>query len=67
MPSVPVHVFFLDDDDDALGPEALGRLHDLATRNGSDVVIGKTAGHWAIGPVRLFARTTASRCGTPRS
>ena len=50
------YVFFLDDDD-ALGPEALERLHDLATRNGSDVVIGKTAGHGRSVPVRLFART----------
>jgi hypothetical protein len=50
------YVFFLDHDD-ALGPEALERLHDFATRNGSDVVIGKMAGHGRWVPAQLFART----------
>ena len=50
------YVFFLDHDD-ALGPEALERLHDFATRNGSDVVIGKMAGHRRWVPAQLFVRT----------
>jgi glycosyltransferase involved in cell wall biosynthesis len=50
------YVFFLDHDD-ALGPEALERLHDFATRNGSDVVIGKMVGHGRWVPAQLFART----------
>jgi glycosyltransferase involved in cell wall biosynthesis len=50
------YVFFLDHDD-ALGPEALGRLYDFATRNGSDVVIGKMTGHQRVVPRALFART----------
>jgi poly(ribitol-phosphate) beta-N-acetylglucosaminyltransferase len=38
------YVFFLDHDD-ALGLEALERLHDFATLNRSDVVIGKTVAY----------------------
>ncbi len=50
------YIFFLDHDD-ALGPDALERLYDFATRNGSDVVIGKMAGHGRWVPAHLFART----------
>lgn len=50
------YVFFLDQDD-ALGPDALERLHDFATRNGSDVVVGKMVGHARWVPARLFARS----------
>jgi glycosyltransferase involved in cell wall biosynthesis len=38
------YVFFVDHDD-ALGLDALDRLSDFATRNRSDVVIGKTVSH----------------------
>ena len=50
------YVFFLDHDD-ALGPEALERLHDFARLNGSDVVIGMTVGHGRWVPTQVFART----------
>ena len=50
------YVFFLDHDD-ALGLEALERLHDFAIRNGSDVVLGKVAGHGRWVPAQVFART----------
>jgi glycosyltransferase involved in cell wall biosynthesis len=47
------YVFFLDHDD-ALGREALERMYAMAVRNGSDVVIGKMAGHYRGVPKHLF-------------
>lgn len=38
------YIFFLDNDD-ALGPEALERMHALAVRNDADIVVGKMTGH----------------------
>ena len=42
------------DQDDALTPEALRRLHELATRNRSDIVIGKVASNFRPVPQFLF-------------
>lgn len=53
------YVQFVDQDDE-LGHEALERLYALARRNGSDIVLGKTAGTMA-GPSNVFARTV-DRC-----
>ena len=50
------YLFFLDQDD-ALGPHALERLHGFALLNGSDVVIGRTVGHGRWVPTQVFART----------
>ncbi len=50
------YLYFLDNDD-ALGREALERMHDFATRNGSDIVIGKMAGHGRTVPRDLFLRS----------
>jgi glycosyltransferase involved in cell wall biosynthesis len=47
------YVFFLDHDD-ALGREALERMYAMAVRNGSDIVIGKMAGHYRGVPKHLF-------------
>jgi glycosyltransferase involved in cell wall biosynthesis len=49
------YVQFVDQDDE-LTPEALERLHRLATRNASDIVLGKVVGTMA-GPSSLFKRT----------
>ncbi|PAZ10845.1 glycosyl transferase [Streptomyces sp. SA15] len=49
------YVQFVDQDDE-LTPEALERLHRLATRNGSDIVLGKVIGTMQ-GPSSLFKRT----------
>ncbi|GCB48994.1 hypothetical protein SNL152K_6324 [Streptomyces sp. NL15-2K] len=49
------YVQFVDQDDE-LTPEALERLHRLATRNGSDIVLGKVTGTMQ-GPSSLFKRT----------
>ncbi|MEV0636935.1 glycosyltransferase [Streptomyces sp. NPDC050619] len=49
------YVQFVDQDDE-LTPEALERLHRLATRNCSDIVLGKVVGTMA-GPSSLFKRT----------
>ncbi|MER5176801.1 glycosyltransferase family A protein [Streptomyces sp. NPDC002896] len=53
------YVQFVDQDDE-LGLEALERLYALGKRNGSDIVLGKTAGTMA-GPSNVFARTV-DRC-----
>lgn len=60
------YVFFLDNDD-ALGPEALERLHAMAVRNGSDIVIGKMAGHMRGVPKHLFleSRDRATLANAP--
>ena len=60
------YVFFLDHDD-ALGPEALERLYATAVRNGSDIVIGKMAGHHRGGQAGLFRenRDRATLADTP--
>jgi glycosyltransferase involved in cell wall biosynthesis len=60
------YVFFLDNDD-ALGHEALERMHAMATRNRSDIVIGKMAGHSRAVPRRLFEanRDRATLADTP--
>ena len=48
------------DQDDALGPEALERLYEMAARNDADIVIGKVVGTMA-GPHGIF-RQTIERC-----
>ncbi|MBC9730949.1 glycosyltransferase family 2 protein [Streptomyces sp. TRM68367] len=53
------YVQFVDQDDE-LTPEALERLHRLAARNGSDIVLGKVTGTMQ-GPSVLFRRTV-ERC-----
>lgn len=60
------YVFFLDHDD-ALGREALERMYAMAVRNGSDVVIGKMAGHYRGVPKHLFFtnRDRATLADTP--
>ncbi|MGI8457405.1 MAG: CDP-glycerol glycerophosphotransferase family protein [Propionibacteriaceae bacterium] len=50
------YIFYCDHDD-WLGHEALERLWDFATANGSDVVVGKMAGINRPVPQDLFART----------
>ena len=50
------YVYFVDHDD-VLGREALQRLYEFAERNGSDIVIGKMAGHNRRAPRMLFTRT----------
>lgn len=47
------YVYFLDDDD-WLGPEALARMHAMAVRNDSDIVIGKMVGHGRPVPRLMF-------------
>lgn len=47
------YVFFLDHDD-ALGTEALERMHAMAVRTDADIVIGKMAGHHRGVPKDLF-------------
>lgn len=47
------YIYFVDHDD-ALGREALERLYATATRNGSDIVIGKMAGHGRGAPHHVF-------------
>ncbi|WLW54701.1 glycosyltransferase [Streptomyces sp. YU58] len=49
------YVQFVDQDDE-LTPRALEHLHRLATRNHSDIVLGKVIGTMA-GPSRVFKRT----------
>ncbi|NEA87953.1 glycosyltransferase [Streptomyces sp. SID9913] len=49
------YVQFVDQDDE-LTPQALERLHDLAVRNNSDIVMGKVAGTMQ-GPSNVFKRT----------
>jgi glycosyltransferase involved in cell wall biosynthesis len=46
-------VYFLDDDD-WLGDEALDRMHAMALRNDSDIVIGKMVGHGRRVPRLMF-------------
>ncbi|MFJ8108198.1 glycosyltransferase [Streptomyces sp. NPDC096132] len=53
------YVQFVDQDDE-LTPEALERLHALADRNASDIVLGKVAGTMQ-GPHNIF-RHTVERC-----
>lgn len=53
------YVQFVDQDDE-LTPEALERLHRLAARNGSDIVLGKVIGTMQ-GPSSVFKRTV-ERC-----
>ncbi|GAA0351368.1 hypothetical protein GCM10010151_46270 [Actinoallomurus spadix] len=50
------YVYFLDDDD-WLGPEALERMHAMAVRNDSDIVIGKMVGHGRTVPRAMFRRS----------
>ncbi|MDN3351446.1 glycosyltransferase family 2 protein [Actinomadura sp. DC4] len=52
-------VYFLDDDD-WLGTEALERMHAMALRNDSDIVIGKMVGHGRRVP-RLMFRESRDR------
>jgi glycosyltransferase involved in cell wall biosynthesis len=47
------YVYFLDDDD-WLGEEALERMHAMALRNDSDIVIGKMVGHGRRVPKLMF-------------
>ncbi|MCW2865287.1 MAG: cell wall biosynthesis glycosyltransferase, partial [Actinoallomurus sp.] len=47
------YVYFLDDDD-WLGEEALERMHAMAVRNDSDIVIGKMVGHGRRVPRLMF-------------
>jgi poly(ribitol-phosphate) beta-N-acetylglucosaminyltransferase len=47
------YVYFLDDDD-WLGDEALERMYAMATRNDSDIVIGKMVGHGRRVPRLMF-------------
>lgn len=47
------YVYFLDDDD-WLGPEALERMHAMAVRNDSDIVIGRMVGHGRTVPRVMF-------------
>lgn len=49
------YIQFLDQDD-AMAPEALERMHEMATRNGSDIVIGKVASDFRGVPHGLFRR-----------
>ncbi|CAL9330613.1 glycosyltransferase [Streptomyces sp. enrichment culture] len=49
------YVQFVDQDDE-LTPQALERLHDLAVRNNSDIVMGKVGGTMQ-GPSRVFKHT----------
>ncbi|GGU35110.1 glycosyltransferase family A protein [Streptomyces daghestanicus] len=53
------YVQFVDQDDE-LAPDALERLHRLAVRNGSDIVLGRVTGTMA-GPSNVFKRTV-ERC-----
>ncbi|HEX8085488.1 MAG TPA: glycosyltransferase family 2 protein [Solirubrobacteraceae bacterium] len=46
-------VYFVDNDD-FVGPEALERMHAMATRDDADIVIGKVVGH---GPGKLVPKT----------
>jgi len=54
------YVYFVDHDD-SLTVEALGRMYDMAHRNGADVIIGKIAGHGRRVPRTLF-RQNYERC-----
>lgn len=47
------YVYFLDDDD-WLGEQALARMHAMAARNDSDIVIGKMVGHGRRVPRLMF-------------
>jgi glycosyltransferase involved in cell wall biosynthesis len=47
------YLFFLDNDDH-LGSEALERMYGMATRNGSDILVGKMAGFRRAVPKILF-------------
>jgi glycosyltransferase involved in cell wall biosynthesis len=53
------YVYFLDDDD-WLGAEALERMHAMAVRNDSDIVIGRMVGHGRTVP-RLMFRSSRDR------
>ncbi len=50
------YVYFVDHDD-VVGSEALERMYAFAERNGSDIVIGKMAGHGRGAPRMLFLQT----------
>ena len=54
------YVLFLDNDD-ALGPEALERMHAIGARNDSDIVIGKVISNFRGVPHQVF-RTTREHC-----
>jgi glycosyltransferase involved in cell wall biosynthesis len=47
------YLFFLDNDDH-LGPEALERMYAMASRNRSDILVGKMAGFHRAVPKHLF-------------
>lgn len=49
------------DQDDFLGPDALRRLYELGSRNGSDIVIGKVVSNFRGVPTGLW-KTTRNRC-----
>ena len=54
------YIQFLDNDD-ALGPEALERMHAIGARNDADIVIGKVISNFRGVPHQVF-RTTRERC-----
>jgi glycosyltransferase involved in cell wall biosynthesis len=54
------YVLFMDNDD-ALGPEALERMHAIGARNDSDIVIGKVISNFRGVPHQVF-RTTREHC-----
>ncbi|HEX8304989.1 MAG TPA: glycosyltransferase family A protein [Jatrophihabitans sp.] len=54
------YVLFLDNDD-ALGAEALERMHAIGARNHSDIVIGKVVSNFRGVPHQVF-RTTREHC-----
>ncbi|WP_433329213.1 glycosyltransferase family 2 protein [Spirillospora sp. CA-294931] len=54
------YVYFLDCDD-WLGPEALERMHAMAARNGSDVLVGRMVGQGGRRVPRAIFRRSADR------
>ena len=54
------YIQFLDNDD-ALGPEALERMHAIGARNDADIVIGKVISNFRGVPHQVF-RTTRESC-----
>jgi poly(ribitol-phosphate) beta-N-acetylglucosaminyltransferase len=54
------YVLFMDNDD-ALGAEALERMHDIGARNESDIVLGKVISDFRGVPHQVF-RTTREHC-----
>lgn len=54
------YVLFMDNDD-ALGPEALERMYEIAARNEADIVLGKVISDFRGVPHQVFRRTR-ERC-----